>query len=203
MRPAVFLDRDGVLLYDIGYLARREDLRWYSFAMDAVRLLNRAGFLVFVVTNQGGVGLGYYTEEFVRDTHDAMTRQLVAAGAHIDGWWFCPHHPRAVVDHLRVVCECRKPASGMVRAAQARFPIDLARSFVVGDKATDMGLAESLGVRGLFVRTGQGESELARAGGTMPSGQVVPDLMAAAAWIMAADRPPESGLGAAGRPHER
>jgi D-glycero-D-manno-heptose 1,7-bisphosphate phosphatase len=203
MRPAVFLDRDGVLLYDMGYLSRREDLRWYSFAIDAVRLLNRAGFLVFVTTNQGGVGLGYYTEEFVRDTHDGMTRQLVLAGAHIDGWWFCPHHPRAVVDHLRVICECRKPAPGMVRAAQARFPIDLARSFVVGDKATDMALAASVGARGVFVRTGQGESELARAGGTMPSAWVAPDLMAAAAWIMAADRPTDGGVAALGRSRER
>lgn len=185
MRPAVFLDRDGVLLDDIGYLARREDLRWYAYAIDAVRLLNRAGFLVFVTTNQGGVGLGYYTDAFVRETHAAMARRLEAGGARVDGWFFCPHHPRAVVSDLRIECDCRKPAPGMAQTAAARHQIDLARSFVVGDKATDMGLARAVGARGVFVLTGQGEAERARAGGTMPAAWTAPDLMAATAWILA------------------
>jgi D-glycero-D-manno-heptose 1,7-bisphosphate phosphatase len=188
MRPAVFLDRDGVLLYDVGYLARRRDLRWYSCALDAVRVLNRAGFLVFVATNQGGVGLGFYSEPFVRATHEEMAQQLEAAGARVDGWFFCPHHPRAVVDALRVACDCRKPGPGMVRAAQAAHAIDLGRSFVVGDKATDMGLADRVGARGVFVRTGQGEAELARAGGTIRAAWVATDLMEAVAWMIAADR---------------
>jgi D-glycero-D-manno-heptose 1,7-bisphosphate phosphatase len=188
MRPAVFLDRDGVLLYDVGYLARPEDLRWYSSAIEAVRLLNRAGFLVFVATNQGGIGLGLYSESFVRSTHDAMATHLEAGGAYIDGWFFCPHHPRATIDSLRVTCACRKPEPGMVRAAQAMHPIDLTRSFVVGDKATDMGLAERVGARGVFVRTGQGEAELARAGGTIQPAWIAPDLVAATSWMIAVDR---------------
>lgn len=188
MRAAVFLDRDGVLLYDIGYLARLEDLRWYSCAIEAVRLLNRAGFLVFVATNQGGIGLGLYSERFVRATHDAMAKRLEAGGAHVDEWFFCSHHPRATIDDLRITCDCRKPAPGMVRAAEARHPIDVTRSFVVGDKATDMGLAERVGARGVLVRTGQGEAELARAGGTIRPAWVAPDLAAATAWMIAADR---------------
>ena len=188
MTPAVFLDRDGVLVHDLGYLARREDLRWYPYAVEAVRLLNRAGFLVFVTTNQGGVGLGYYTDAFVRETHEDMARRLEIGGARVDGWFFCPHHPRAVIDELRVACECRKPAPGMVKAAAATHAIDLSRSFVVGDKATDMRLADGVGARGVFVLTGQGQAELARAGGTMPSAWTAPDLMAAAAWILTASR---------------
>jgi D-glycero-D-manno-heptose 1,7-bisphosphate phosphatase len=188
MRAAVFLDRDGVLLYDAGFLARLEDLRWYSCAIEAVRLLNRAGFLVFVATNQGGIGLGLYSERFVHSTHEAMARSLEAGGARVDAWFFCPHHPRATIDHLRITCDCRKPEPGMVRAAQSTHPIDLARSFVVGDKATDMGLAERVGARGVLVRTGQGEAELARAGGTIQPAWIAPDLMAATAWMIAADR---------------
>ena len=188
MTPAVFLDRDGVLLHDLGYLARREDLRWYPYATEAVRLLNRAGFLVFVTTNQGGVGLGYYSEAFVRETHAEMARRLESGGARVDGWFFCPHHPRAITDALRIDCACRKPAPGMVQAAADAHAIDLRRSFVVGDKATDMGLARAVGARGVFVLTGQGQAELARAGGTMPSAWTAPDLMAAAAWILEASR---------------
>jgi D-glycero-D-manno-heptose 1,7-bisphosphate phosphatase len=188
MRAAVFLDRDGVLLYDVGYLARLEDLRWYSCAIEAVRWLNRAGFLVFVATNQGGIGLGLYSEPFVRSTHDAMATILEAGGARVDGWFFCPHHPRATIDSLRITCDCRKPGPGMVQAAQAAYPIDLTRSFVVGDKATDMGLAERVGARGVLMRTGRGEAELARAGGTIRPAWIAPDLAAATAWMIAADR---------------
>jgi D-glycero-D-manno-heptose 1,7-bisphosphate phosphatase len=184
MTPAVFLDRDGVLLHDVGYLARREDLRWYPFAMEAVRLLKRAGFLVFVTTNQGGVGLGYYTDAFVRETHNAMAARLDAINAHVDGWFFCPHHPRAITEALRAACRCRKPLPGMIESAAADRDIDLASSFVVGDKATDMGLAEAVGARGIWVRTGQGEAELARAGGTIQAAHLAPDLMAATAWML-------------------
>jgi D-glycero-D-manno-heptose 1,7-bisphosphate phosphatase len=207
MRPAVFLDRDGVLLYDVGYLARLEDLRWYSCAIEAVRLLNRAGFLVFVATNQGGIGLGLYSERFVRSTHDAMAKTLEAAGARVDQWFFCPHHPRATIDSLRTACDCRKPGPGMVQAAGATHPIDLPRSFVVGDKATDMGLAERVGARGVLVRTGRGESELARAGGTIRPAWIAPDLAAATAWMIAADRdrgrPDQAASDRPRRDHER
>jgi D-glycero-D-manno-heptose 1,7-bisphosphate phosphatase len=207
MRAAVFLDRDGVLLYDIGYLARLEDLRWYSCAIEAVRLLNRAGFLVFVATNQGGIGLGLYSERFVRSTHEAMAKCLEAGGAHVDEWFFCPHHPRATSDSLRITCGCRKPEPGMVRAAESTHPIDLTRSFVVGDKATDMGLAARVGAQGVLMRTGQGEAELARAGGTIRPAWIAPDLAAATAWMIAADRDrtrhDQSGSDWPGRGHER
>jgi len=188
MNAAVFLDRDGVLLYDIGYLARLEDLRWYSCAIEAVRSLNRAGFLVYVLTNQGGIGLGLYSERFVRATHDLMAKSLEAGGAHVEAWFFCPHHPRAIIDGLRITCGCRKPEPGMVRAAQSTRAIDLTRSFVVGDKATDMGLAQRVGAQGVLVRTGQGEAELARAGGTMQPAWIAPDVAAATAWMIEADR---------------
>ena len=148
-RPAVFMDRDGTMLHDVGYLSRREDLRWYPYTIDAIRLLNRAGFLVFVTTNQGGIALGFATEAFVEQTHAEMAAFAAAAGGRIDGFFFCPHHPLAREERLRASCDCRKPRPGMIRQAQARFAIDLARSFVVGDKMADVDLATGVGARGM------------------------------------------------------
>lgn len=185
MKPAVFLDRDGTMIHDVGYLARREDLKWFPFTIDAVRLLNRAGFLVFVVTNQGGIGLGLLTEAFVRETHHLMAETLAASGAHVNGWLFCPHHPRAIVPELRVPCACRKPGRGLIDAAVGDHQVDLARSFVIGDKQIDVDLAAAFGGRGVLVRTGDGDKELVRHGGQMPgAAHVAPDLMAATAWIL-------------------
>ena len=193
-RPAVFLDRDGTMVHDVGYLSRREDLRWYPFTIDAIRLLNRAGFLVFVVTNQGGIALGFATETFVHQTHEEMTAFAAAAGARIDGWFFCPHHPMARDERLKIDCDCRKPRPGMIREAGKRFAIDLPRSFVVGDKLADVGLATSVGARGILVRTGYGAAEVVRHGGNIPgAAYVAEELMNATAWILTQAGHPREG----------
>jgi D-glycero-D-manno-heptose 1,7-bisphosphate phosphatase len=185
MRAAVFLDRDGTMVHDVGYLARHADLRWYPYTVDAVRLLNRAGFLVFVTTNQGGIGLGLYTEVFVQELHAAMAATLDSGGAHVDGWFYCPHHPRAHVPAYQLECECRKPRPGMIRRAAEQFDIDLTGSFVIGDKAADVGLATAAGARGVLVRTGHGADVLDAHGGTVPgAAHVAADLMAAVAWVL-------------------
>lgn len=178
------------MIHDPGYLCRIDELRWYPWTIDAVRLLNRAGFLVFVTTNQGGVGLGLYEEAFVHAVHGAMTARLTAGGARIDGWFYCMHHPNAVIDGLRADCDCRKPRPGMVAQAEQRFPVDRARSFVVGDKMSDVGLAASIGATGVLVRTGHGEEEAARhegapgLSGVEGPAIVTANLMEATAWIL-------------------
>jgi len=185
MKPAVFLDRDGTMIHDADYLSRLEDLQWFPWTIDAVRMLNRAGFVVCVTSNQGGIGLGRYTEAFVRHVHAEMTATLDASGARVDGWFYCPHHPNAIVAELRIDCDCRKPRPGMIHQAQQQFDLDLARSFVVGDKQTDVDLAGSVGARGILVRTGYGERVLAQAGGSIPAAaHVAPDLMEAVSWIL-------------------
>jgi D-glycero-D-manno-heptose 1,7-bisphosphate phosphatase len=185
MRPAVFLDRDGTMIHDVGYLSRIEDVQWFPWTIDAVRLLNRAGFLVCVVSNQGGIGLGLCPEAKVYQIHAAMEADLRAAEASVDGWYFCPHHPRAVLPALRVDCLCRKPRPGLVRAAQQAHAIDLAASFVIGDKAIDMGLAGAVGAVGILVRTGYGAGELARLDGRIPgAAHVCANLMEATSWIL-------------------
>ena len=185
-KPAVFLDRDGTLIHDVGYLSRIEDVQWFPWSIEAVRLLNRAGFLVCITTNQGGIGLGFYDEALVHRVHELMIADLAKSDARIDALYYCPHHPRAIREDLRVDCDCRKPKPGMVKQAQAAFNIDLARSFVVGDKPADVGLATSIGAKGLLVKTGHGTAELHRHGGAMPGAAFVADtVFEAASWILA------------------
>jgi D-glycero-D-manno-heptose 1,7-bisphosphate phosphatase len=185
MQQAAFLDRDGTMIHDVGYLSRLEDLEWFPWTIDAIRALNRAGFLVCVTSNQGGVGLGYYPEDFVQRVHTEMSAALQASGARVDAWFYCPHHPDAVIPSLRSPCDCRKPGPGMIRQAQTRFQIDVPRSFVVGDKLADVGLAKSVGAKGVLVRTGYGDRIFSEMGGKVPdAAHVATDLMAAVSWIL-------------------
>ena len=190
MRRAVFLDRDGTMIHEAGYLSRHEDLRWFPWTTEAIRLLNRAGFLVCVTTNQGGIGLGFFTQTFVDELHARMTDTIEAGGARVDGWFYCPHHPSAIIEALRVDCDCRKPRPGMIRQAAERLGIDPSQSFVVGDKLADVALAESAGARGVLVRTGYGDAVVRAHDGNVPgAAYVAGDLMAAAAWILAESQP--------------
>lgn len=185
LRPAVFLDRDGTLNEDVGYLSAMSQLTLYPFAIDAVRLLNRAGYLVPMVTNQGGIGKGAIQASFVEELHAEIDRRLAAGGAHVDGWYSCPHHPEAIIEALRVECGCRKPAPGMAEAAIRDLGIDPARSWMVGDKWVDVQLGHNIGARSILVRTGWGR----RVEGARPEGQrveaIVDDLAAAVALILA------------------
>jgi D-glycero-D-manno-heptose 1,7-bisphosphate phosphatase len=169
LRPAVFLDRDGNLNEDVGYLSELSQLTLYPWAIDAVRLLNRAGYLVVVVTNQGGIGRGVIRPEFVPELHAEIDRRLVLGGAKVDAWYYCPHHPEAIIEDLRALCRCRKPATGMVDDAARDLGIDLTRSWVIGDKWGDVQVGERMGGRSILVRTGWGVLEEA----VRPEGQAV------------------------------
>lgn len=184
MRPAAFLDRDGTLLEEAGYLDRIERLVFFPYAIDAVRVLNRAGYAVVVVTNQSGIGRGMYEESFVHEAHAAMATRVADGGAAIDGFYYCPHHPDATVDRYRRDCDCRKPSPGMLRTAAADLDLDLARSFSVGDKWTDVGVGRAAGARGILVRTGYGRSSEASPRAGVEPAAVVDNVMAAAAWIL-------------------
>lgn len=169
LRPAVFLDRDGNLNEDVGYLSELSQLTLYPWAIDAVRLLNRAGYLVVVVTNQGGIGRGVIRPEFVPELHAEIARRLALGGAQVDAWYYCPHHPEAIVEELRSLCRCRKPETGMVDDAARDLGIDLTRSWVIGDKWGDVQVGERMGGRSILVRTGWGVLEEA----VRPPGQAV------------------------------
>lgn len=148
-RPAVFLDRDGVLNVDHGYVHKPDRLEWIAGAPQAVRLLNEAGYYVFVITNQSGVARGYYDEAAVKRFHAHMQERLLAQGAHIDAFYYCPHHPEGTIKELAVQCRCRKPGTGMLEQAAREWPIDPGRSFLIGDKDDDMAAAAAFNIRGI------------------------------------------------------
>jgi D,D-heptose 1,7-bisphosphate phosphatase len=147
-RPAAFLDRDGVLNVDHGYVYRPRQLAWIPGAVDAVKWLNDRGYYVFVITNQAGVARGYFTEDDVRRFHAHLAGELRGAGASIDDFRFCPHHPQATVASYRAACHWRKPQPGMILDLLQHWPIVIHRSFVVGDKSTDIEAAAAAGIRG-------------------------------------------------------
>lgn len=154
LRPAVFLDRDGTLNVEKHYLHRIEDWEWIPGAPAAVRLLNESGFAVVVVTNQAGIARGLYGEDDLDRLHTWMRADLEAAGAHVDAVYHCPHHPEY---GQRVKCMCRKPAPGLLLCAAADLGLDLARSFIIGDRESDLEAGVRCGVTPLLVATGYGE----------------------------------------------
>ena len=184
MRRAVVLDRDGTLIEEAGYLDRLERLVFFPYSVDAVRLLNQAGFVVVVATNQSGVARGLVEESFVHEAHDYISARLAAGGARVDGYYYCPHHPDAVREAYRQRCACRKPAPGLLQRASEDFQIDLPRSFVVGDRLNDLAAGSSVGARSLLVRTGYGRiTEKALPPGAAPAA-VVDNLIEAVSWIL-------------------
>lgn len=171
LRPALFLDRDGVLNEDAGYVCRWADFRWIAGAREAVVAFNRAGWLVFVVTNQSGVGRGYYTEADVVALHAAMAADLAAVGGHVDAIYYAPHHPEAEVEAYRHPDPPdRKPNPGMLLRAMSEWPVDKARSVIVGDRAGDIEAGLRAGIRGLLFPGGDLMAFLAAEG--LPQGTV-------------------------------
>ena len=154
-KPALFLDRDGVLNEDRGYVSQWEDFRWIAGAREAVAAFNAAGWLVIVVTNQSGVGRGYYTEDDVHVLHARMAEDLAQVGGHIDAFYHAPQHPEAPLDAYRHPDPPdRKPNPGMILRALAEWPIDREASLLVGDKPSDLEAALRAGVRGVLFEGG-------------------------------------------------
>jgi D-glycero-D-manno-heptose 1,7-bisphosphate phosphatase len=156
LRPAVFLDRDGTLNEEVGYLNHIDRLRVFPWTAEAIRKLNCAGVPAVVVTNQSGVGRGYFSEDFVHRVHARIAEQLASQGARIDAFCYCPHHPDARLAKYRAECRCRKPAPGMVEQAARDLRLDPRLSYVVGDTERDLELAFNVGARAALVMTGYG-----------------------------------------------
>src|SRR5882672_9217694 len=174
-RRAVFLDRDGTIVEDPGYLHEPAKVKLFPGAGDAIHGLNAAGFVVVVVTNQSGIARGLYTEVDYRAVEKRLGELLAAKGARIDASYFCPHHPQAPE-----LCNCRKPRTKLFLEAQAALDIDFAKSWWVGDRLSDVQPALPLGGKGILVATGQGNLQQARAMGVT----VVADLLTAASEIV-------------------
>lgn len=162
MKKAIFFDRDGTLLVEAGYVNHASLVAPYRFSFDAVACARRRGFLAIVVTNQSGVARGWMNEQELGAVHKQMVRLFAAGGAPIDAVFYCPHHPEGTVAAYRVACGCRKPGPQLGMRAAEGFAIDLARSYVIGDKISDVGFGDALGARPCLVRTGFGLADEAR-----------------------------------------
>ena len=184
MKRAVFLDRDGTIIEESGYLDRLERLVFFPFSIDAVRALNDGGFTVVIVTNQAGIARGIVDEVFVGEAHRHIAERMQAGGARIDGVYYCPHYPEGTVAQYRQRCDCRKPQPGLLRRAARDLDLDLGRSFIVGDRWHDLAAGQAVGARGLLVRTGLGRVDEATPAKLPADALVVDDLAAAVAWIL-------------------
>lgn len=168
-RRAIFLDRDGTLNEEVGYLRSLADLRFCAGALEAVRLINEAGWLAIVLTNQSGVARGLFPETFIGEVYAEMQRHLQLGGAHLDAVYACPHVPPDAVQtdqealrQYRIECDCRKPKPGLIRRAAADFGIDVMRSFVIGDRYRDVEMGHNAGTQSGLVLTGYGREEYAQ-----------------------------------------
>lgn len=146
-RNVLFLDRDGVINVDVGYLSGPAQLEFIPGAIEAMKEAQTRGYDIIVVTNQSGVARGYYTEEDVQALHAEMSRRLEAEGVHILAYYYCPHHPEGTVEAYKKACDCRKPNPGMLTKAIEEWHVDVDGSFLVGDKPSDVEAAEAIGMR--------------------------------------------------------
>lgn len=180
MHTAVFMDRDGTINEEVSYLSRMEQLRIYPQAFEAIRLINAAGMKAVVVTNQSGIARGYFTEDFVRSVHDRINELLRADGAHIDGFYVCPHHPVYGNGIYKQHCSCRKPKPGMLLQAAEEMNIDLTRSYMIGDMLKDIEAGKKAGTSAILVKTGYGPNIVRT---DMPA-YIAADILEAVQWIM-------------------
>lgn len=178
---AVFLDRDGTINEEVGYLGDLEKLNIYPNSFKAIRLINKSGMKAVVITNQAGVAKGYFSEDFVNFIHSRINETLQKKGAHIDRFYYCPHHPTEGKGDYLKSCDCRKPKTGMLIKASEELGIDLSRSYMVGDTKKDIELANNGKVKGILVRTGYGEKEMSS---DMKPDYVAEDILDAVNWIM-------------------
>lgn len=159
-RPAVFIDRDGTISEEVGYVNHPSRYRVFPYAAEALKLLREAGWLAVLVTNQAGVARGYFAEEMIGIVHHLLTEELArSGGARLDAIYYCPHHPSVGAPPYRFDCDCRKPKPGLIRRAAEELNIDLTQSWMVGDRYSDTELARNAGVRSVFVLSGYGRGE--------------------------------------------
>lgn len=186
-RPAVFIDRDGTLTEEVGYVNHPSRLRLLPRSAEAIRRLNAAGVAAVVVTNQAGIARGYFSEDVLHAVNASLVSQLKDADAYLDGIYVCPHHPTEGQPPFRADCDCRKPRPGLLVRAAGELGLDLRASTMVGDKASDLVPARGLGARGVLVLTGygRGEWEYRRDHFAVSPDHVAGDLLDAVEWVLA------------------
>jgi D-glycero-D-manno-heptose 1,7-bisphosphate phosphatase len=159
MNKVAFLDRDGTINEEMGYINHKDRFKVFDFVPEAIRILNERGFKVIVLTNQSGIAKGYFSEELLTEIHEMLQNMLMKNKAKIDKIYYCPHHPTEGKGKYRTECDCRKPKTGMIKMAEKDFRIDKEKSFMVGDRFKDMEFGKKIGLKTIFVLTGYGRGE--------------------------------------------
>jgi D-glycero-D-manno-heptose 1,7-bisphosphate phosphatase len=187
MKRAIFLDRDGTVSDEVGYLNHVSRLRVYPWSGAAIRSINDSRLLAILVTNQAGVARGYFEEEMIGRVHARLAEELAVEGARLDAIYYCPHHPTAGKPPYRQDCACRKPRPGMLERAASEHDIDLRASYVIGDKYTDVQMAHDVGAKGVLVMTGYGRGELEHQSESWKGTPdfIAADLVSAVEWALA------------------
>ena len=186
MRPAVFIDRDGTINEQHGYINHISRFILLPGVGKAISLLNKNNHIVVVTSNQSGVARGYFPIELVKATHELMKKELAKDNAYLDKIYFCPHHPDGVLPEYRKECSCRKPDIGLVKKAISELDIDMERSYVIGDRWLDIEFAHNANLPGILVLTGYGRGELEYIvphKGKKPA-YIAEDLLRAVSWIL-------------------
>ena len=188
-RPAVFIDRDGTLNEQMGYINHPGRFVILPGVPEAIRLLNKNDFFAIVISNQSGVARGYFPVNLVHEVHALLEAYLQEKGAIIDGIFFCPHHPHGIVSEYTCVCDCRKPKTGLINQARKSFDIDMSNSYVVGDRYSDIEVANRSNLKGVLVKTGYGLGEIDYILPEKPDKpcHIALDLLHAVRWITGKD----------------
>jgi len=195
MKPAVFIDRDGTINEQRGYINHISRFILLPGVGQAIYLLNKNDYHVVVTSNQSGVAQGYFPVELVHETHELMKRELIKDNAYLDGVYFCPHHPNGIVSGYNKQCTCRKPGTGLIEKVKSDLEIDMDRSYVIGDRWLDIEFAYKAGLPGILVLTGYGRGDLEY---VIPRKKTKPvfvaeDLLRAVTWLLKQDRSSEQG----------
>lgn len=183
---AVFIDRDGTISEEVGYVNHISRFKLLKNSALAIKMLNEAKILAILATNQAGVARGYFSEDLVKKVHEKLQLDLKNEGAYLDAIYYCPHHPSVGPPEYRIDCNCRKPKPGMILKAKEEFNIDLTKSYMVGDKISDIEFGKKLGLTSVMVLTGYGlgEYEHQRNEWKVMPDFVANDLLDAVKWIL-------------------
>ena len=189
-KPTVFLDRDGTINEQMGYINHLSRFIVLPGVAEAIRLLNRNDFLAIILSNQSGVARGYFPIDLVHNVHDHLNKYLQERGARMDGIFFCPHYPNGPVKEYGYACDCRKPKTGLIDQALQEFDIDLSRSYMIGDRWTDLAFADRSNLKGILVKTGYGLGDIQY---VLPDKDTKPayiakNLLEAVQWIITQEK---------------
>lgn len=190
-KPAVFIDRDGTLSEEVGYVNHPSRFRLFSYSAQAIRLLNDNDWLAIVITNQAGVARGYFSEDVITTVHQRLNEELKEQEARLDAIYYCAHHPSVGEPPYKKDCDCRKPKPGLIKCASTDFEIDLDRSWMVGDRHSDVVMAHNAGLKSAFVLSGygRGEWEFQRPGWSHQPDLVCENLLEAVREILKKSEP--------------